>query len=61
MLNLDVNDESSPRTSSTQSSTVRSQVQCVELGKAMLDAKIGERSLQLWVSEAKNTHCAQSQ
>ena len=39
MLNLEVNDESSPRTSSTQSSTVRSQVQRVELGKAMVDTK----------------------
>ena len=39
MLNLDVNDESSPRTSSTQSSTARSQIQCFELGKPTVDTK----------------------
>ena len=32
MLSSDVNDESSPRTSSTQSRTARSQIQCSELG-----------------------------
>ena len=37
MLSLDVNDESSPRTSSTQSSTAGSQIQFVELGKSMVD------------------------
>ena len=39
MLNLDVNDESSPRTSSTQSSTARGHIQCVELGKPTIDTK----------------------
>lgn len=39
MLNLDVNDESSPRTSSTQSSTARGQIQWVEPGKSMVDTK----------------------
>ena len=59
MLNLDVNDESSPRTSSTQSSTATSQIQCFELGKPMIDtkaksqAKIREQSLELWVSKAE--------
>ena len=39
MLNLDVKDESSPRTSSTQSSTARGQIRCVKLGKPMIDTK----------------------
>ena len=43
MLNLDVNDESSPRTSSTQSSTAGGRDQRVELGKAMNDTKAKRR------------------